>query len=160
MPRGYSQNVRDLAIAANTEAISIYNKVSNGTPLVKIKRVNLAPAGVNGSLAAQSVEFEMAILGPTPTQNTSGASSQTPWQLDIGDSPSKCVVYTGATSLSVGVAVWEWDDGCYYFNGREVYLLELDLVLPPGYLFRLYFVSNPLGSPTINVDVEWTEEGT
>lgn len=157
--RSYVQNVKSLAIAANTEAFSIYNKVSNGTPLVKIKRVNLAPDGVNASLAAQSVTFVMQMLGPTPSQNTTGATLSTPYQNDLGDAAAKSVVYTGATALSTGTIVWEWDDGQYYFNGREVYLLECDVLVPPGYLFRLYFPNNPSGSPTINVDVEWTEEG-
>lgn len=159
MGRGYVLPAVEKSVAANYELFSLYNNATNGTPLVRFRRLNIAPAGTNASTAVQTVEFRVRILTGSISQ-AGGGSPFVALQDDPGDAAAKTVCVNGSASLSTGTTVtWEWDDGFNLFTGREAYWIEKEIVIVPGSLLQVFFVNAPVGSVVVNGDLHFSEEG-
>ena len=155
MPRIYTAKAKEITVAANTELFSLY--MNSGSVLARLRRLVISMYQVSLP-TAQGLEAILKRFS-SPTQNTSGTAI-TPDKEDPGDAASVATVYAGNTALSSGTLDWEWDDGCYFFTGREL-VFPSPILIPKSRLLSVYLPNGPTGSPTpvVNAMLEWEEEG-
>ena len=155
MARIYTANAKEVTLAANTELFSLLMNTNNSIAIIRRLVISMTQVSLP---IAQGLEFSIKRFN-TATQNTSG-SATTPQKEDPGDAASAATVYTANTALSTGTVEWEWDDGCYFFTGRDV-VFAFNIVVPKTRLISVYCPNATIGSPTpiINAMLEWEESG-
>ena len=155
MPRIYNASAKELNVAAGLELFSL--KMTGTAAQARIRRLVLSM--VQSVIPqAQGLEFKIIRLS-APTQVTSG-TLVTPSKQDTGDSASLATVYVNNATLSTGTPNYEWDDGCYFYTGRDL-VFDGELLVPSGQLLQVILPNAPAGVPTpaLNAMLEWDERG-